>query len=96
MYATHDTGFSWKKVHLGSDNFPVSVLTMEPAHPYSFYAGSLTHHGMYVSGDAGHTWRRIDQDMSYNHIWTIAVAPSQRGKMYVGTSGGGVYRFHPK
>jgi photosystem II stability/assembly factor-like uncharacterized protein len=95
-YQSDDAGHSWKKLMPDSRDFPVGTLLIDANRSERMYLGGLRSHGVYVTQNRGTTWQRLDRQMPHNHTWAIALDASQPATVFVGTSGGGVYRYVPR
>lgn len=111
VYKTMDGGDSWQKVLYVNERTGVSSLVMDPSNPNKLYAGLWSHRrtpynfqsggpgsGLYVSIDAGETWKRISSDAGLpkgdlGRIG-IAAAPSNPDRVYalIEAKTNGLYR----
>ncbi len=98
MYGTTDGGKSWKRL-LRDEDFARSggigyvqafFVNIHPTSPERVYLGT-TAHGLWFSGDAGKTWRRVE-DLPFASVTNVAFDPQDQEIMYVCTFGGGVWR----
>ncbi len=98
VYKTTDGGKSWTRV-IGDADFARSAppgyvhcffVNLHPDKPDWVYAGTVAH-GLWLSQDAGRTWRRFDA-IPFRACQNVAFDPDDRTVMYVTTFGGGVWK----
>jgi len=98
VYKTTDGGKTWARV-IGDADFAKSAppgyvhcffVNLHPDRPDWVYAGTGSH-GLWLSQDAGKTWRRFDA-IPFRACQNVAFDPEDRTVMYVTTFGGGVWR----
>lgn len=61
----------------------VNAFAVNPREPQIMYVGMRS--GLYVSGDAGKTWRKVKADLSGVPVAAIAVHPARPDLVYLGT-----------
>ncbi len=98
VYGTTDGGKTW--THLMKDaDFAKSggsgfvhclYVNLHPAKPDLVYIGTTTH-GLWLSQDAGKTWKRFDK-MPFGPVSNVTFDPVNREIMYVSTFGGGIWK----
>lgn len=89
VYGSTNSGMSWKKVGLNGKG--IRTLAQNPGILRVFYAGTEDD-GIFMSNDAGKTWRASNNGLTNPTVYSIACDPSKAENLYVGTHGGGVYR----
>ena len=69
----------------------VTTVTGHPAHPFTFYMGSVGG-GVWKTTDYGNTWRNVTDGTSLKTgaIGSITVAPSDTSVLYAGTGSDGI------
>ena len=81
-----DSGKTWRRVGIGQgmhSDAQVRALVNHPHHPEITYAGSDK--GLYLSDNAGQTWRLIDSPLSRYNVWALAIDPQEPVFMFAGT-----------
>jgi photosystem II stability/assembly factor-like uncharacterized protein len=92
LYKTTDGGSSWARVaRKGGDCFGATVHPRKPDWVYLCIAEGETDAGLWLSKDAGKTWRALG-DMPFRNAQRITFDPSDDSTIYVATFGGGVWR----
>ena len=88
IFISTDAGQSWRQVL--SEAQHVYDVTIDPRNPEVLYACGFDQ-GAYRSTDRGETWQRI---RGFNFKWGHRVAPdpTDPGRIYVTTFGGGIWR----
>jgi len=89
IYGSTNSGIRWKRVGLKGKG--IRTLFQNPGNLRTFYAGTEDD-GLFISNDAGKTWRASNSGLTNPTVYTIACDPLNAGTLYVGTHGGGVYR----
>ncbi|MBM4032486.1 MAG: hypothetical protein FJ291_11970 [Planctomycetes bacterium] len=98
VYKTTDGGKTWARA-IGDADFAKSAppgyvhcffVNLHPDKPDWVYAGTVAH-GLWLSQDAGKTWRRFDA-IPFRACQNVAFDPEDRSVMYVTTFGGGVWK----
>ena len=59
----------------------------------------MTDGGLFISGDAGNKWKRVDSKemkLASRRIWTMVFDPQDPNRIYAGTHSSGVYRIERK
>lgn len=100
VYKTMDAARSWNAVNAGlipshlvasSRALGVTTLAVDPQHPETVYAGTLT--GLYKTVDGGRLWVRIGMDLGDQFISVIALDPTRPEILYVGGRAG-IFKSH--
>lgn len=77
------------------DGMRPTCLAADPNRPGRLYCGT-SDHGLWVSDDAGESWRDVGSDITERRITAVTVAAGEatrdRGVVYVGTEPSYVYR----
>jgi len=68
----------------------VTDLVIDPVNPTIAYASAR--YALYKSTDGGTTWSELTQDFGRTAISNVALDPANPAKLYVASSGGGVFR----
>jgi photosystem II stability/assembly factor-like uncharacterized protein len=68
----------------------VTDLIIDPVNPAIAYASAR--YALYKSADGGSTWTELTQDFGRTSIGNLALDPANPGRLYVVSSGGGVFR----
>jgi photosystem II stability/assembly factor-like uncharacterized protein len=98
VYKTTDGGKTWKRL-LKDKDFAATggpsyvqclYINLKPNNPAHIYLGTESH-GLWVSPDAGRTWKRFAA-LPFANATNVAFDPENPGMMYVCTFGGGVWR----
>src|SRR5947209_9443098 len=110
VYRTTDGGNTWKRILYKNHDTGASDVCFDPANPRILFAGlwqvrrrpwELTSggpgSGLYVSRDAGDTWKPLKEKGLPEGIWGkvgIAVAPSDGRRVYtlIEAENGGLFR----
>jgi photosystem II stability/assembly factor-like uncharacterized protein len=111
VYRTRDGGKSWKKVLFVDDKSGASDVTLDPRNSRTVFAGTWQVRrypwtlesggpgsGLWVSHDAGDTWKRLGEDEGLPAgIWGkvgVRVAPSDSSRVYalIEAEEGGLFR----
>jgi photosystem II stability/assembly factor-like uncharacterized protein len=72
-------------------NEPIGAIAIDPTQPEVVYAGSWFS-GVFLSEDAGQTWRLINNGLRTRSVRTLAIS-SDGMLLYAGTQGEGVFRL---
>ncbi|MDQ8180639.1 hypothetical protein [Pelagicoccus sp. SDUM812005] len=90
---SYDSGRSFEAINdgLGSHLTLLTVL-IDPSNPHTLYAGTITD-GVYLSENQGDTWTPIREGMPHELTISLAAHPTQKGIVYAGVEGGGVFRI---
>ena len=81
---------SWTFSGLGG--IPVTALATNPAQPGRLYVG--TTQGVYMSGDAGASWRAAYPELSAETIQSIGIDPLDPHFVYLGTKTRGIVQVY--
>ena len=81
-----EAGQSWRKI---AEAGPLSALATHPADPGLVYAGGAD--GLLRSDDGGRTWTEIGKGLPAAPITALAVAAEERGTVYAGVEGDGLW-----
>ncbi len=104
VFRSTDYGTRWESRNQGLGNYEVSSFAIDPFDPNTLYAGvgafaSSSKAGMYISNDAGLTWRHLsstaDKGINFRMRRTpdaIAPDPFTRGTILSGSRAKGVWR----
>lgn len=68
----------------------VNAFAGNPREPQVMYVGMRS--GLYVSGDAGKTWRKVEGELSGVPVAAIAVHPARPDLVYLGTPSLGIFK----
>lgn len=68
----------------------VNAFAVNPREPQVMYVGMRS--GLYVSGDAGKTWRKVEGELSGVAVAAIAVHPARPDLVYLGTPSLGIFK----
>lgn len=83
VYKTTNFGASWQRIHNGlPDNCPVRVVREDPKDKNVLFLGSEW--GMYVSMDAGKSWRSFQQNLPVTPITDMVI---HRDNLVISTMG---------
>ncbi len=95
VFKTENGGFSWKPIFEHESTSSIGVVALAPSDPDIVWVGTgeskirndvIDGRGVYVSGDAGHSWRFAGLG-SVGQISQIIVDPSNPEIVYVGALG---------
>lgn len=83
VFRSTDAGVHWASA--GLDGHAVRALVQAPSDPRQLVAGALD--GVFLSSDAGATWRRISpaNDAELHNVDSIAIDPTNAKIIYAGT-----------
>ena len=98
IYGTTNGGKSWKRLledkdfaKTGDPSYVQAFfVNLHPSRPDHVYLGT-TSHGLWVSRDAGKTWKRVEE-LPFVSVTNVTFDPEKPEIMYVCTFGGGVWR----
>lgn len=68
----------------------VNAFAVNPTEPQIMYVGMRS--GLYVSKDAGRTWRKVEGELSHVPVAAIAVHPARPDVVYLGTPALGIFK----
>lgn len=68
----------------------VNAFAVNPREPQVMYVGMRS--GLYVSRDAGKTWRRVQGELAGVQVAAIAVHPMKPELVYLGTPALGIFK----
>jgi photosystem II stability/assembly factor-like uncharacterized protein len=86
-----DQGHVWQRRGGG---LPLSDVAGFVAHPdgRTLYASDYVHGGLYVSEDAGDSWRLLPSPgLASDRVWALAVDPASPGRLLAASSTGGLH-----
>ncbi len=95
VFKTENGGFSWKPIFEHETTSSIGVVTLAPSDPDIVWVGTgeskvrndlIDGRGVYVSGDAGHSWRFMGLG-NVGQIAQIIVDPTNPEIVYVGALG---------
>ncbi len=70
-------------------------ILINPQDPDEVWAASAfenpENNGVFHSHDAGMTWKRVDPELPSRRIWSLALDPTDPGRLFVGSHSAGVY-----
>lgn len=81
---------SWKEANAALKGVEVSCVAHRTDRPREVFVGTLGH-GLYVSSDAGHTWRAAGPDIPLANVRAIFVDPDEPRRVFVGTEPVGLF-----
>ena len=98
IYGTTGGGKTWKRLMQdadfaksgGSSFVHCLYVNLHPAKPDYVYIGT-TSHGLWVSQDAGQTWKRFEK-LPFTSASNLTFDPANPEIMYVSTFGGGIWK----
>jgi len=91
VYRSDDGGATWMEVTSPPSNISQQGLVVMPGWPQVLYAATWA--GLYRSDDGAQSWQRVDGQLGWVPIFSLAAATEgQRAILYVGT-GGGIANF---
>ena len=97
VFASRDGGVTWTRIL--EDRF-IASLAVDPRDADTVYAGGMDHpyhdealgHGLMRSRDGGRTWQSLNAlELACTKIASITVDPHQPTRLYISTSGNGVF-----
>jgi photosystem II stability/assembly factor-like uncharacterized protein len=88
VFRSSDGGKTWDAAGAGLPESRIRALAIHPQEPKTVYAG--TEAGVFKSTDGGSTWSAENTGLKTTNVQALAIAPST-GKLYAGTSGGGLF-----
>ena len=100
VYKSSDGGVSWIKVF--SDIFVNKVeAVLDSSGNLIILAGTADHpfhdestgHGVYLSLDNGASWQPMNTGLEMQSVFALASDPQNPGVVYVGTGGGGIFKW---
>jgi photosystem II stability/assembly factor-like uncharacterized protein len=92
LYKTADGGASWARVaRKGGDCFGATVCPRRPDWVYLCIAEGDQEPGLWLSKDAGQTWKALD-GMPFRNAQRVTFDPRDDSVIYVSTFGGSVWR----
>ena len=83
LLISDDGGRQWRS----ASGISSGVLSVGVGSQGSVFVGTFGQ-GIYLSEDAGETWRAVGEDTPFDIVFAIAVHPFQNDTIYAGTSGG--------
>jgi len=87
LFVSHDAGDSWKRIEQIPKTQVLAIVFSKLDSRHIFVG---THVGIYESNDGGSSWKAINRGL--DHLWTMAIATTEQGNIYAGTSGGGIFK----
>jgi photosystem II stability/assembly factor-like uncharacterized protein len=91
LYLSDDGGNSWRQCEeVGYNQVPDIAFVNGSAH----HILAASTNGVFESLNGGESWQEANDGLTY--LWSMAITQSGDRRIFVGTSGGGVYRRDPK
>jgi photosystem II stability/assembly factor-like uncharacterized protein len=95
LYLSHDGGEKWMFRGGGLPWGSYTSILINPQDPEEVFAASAfenpENNGVFHSKDAGMTWKRVDPELPSRRVWSLALDPSDPGRLFVGSHSAGVY-----
>jgi photosystem II stability/assembly factor-like uncharacterized protein len=92
LYKTTDGGASWKRIaRMDGDCFGATVHPRKPDWVYLCIAEGETNSGLWLSKDAGTTWKALD-GLPFRNAMRVSFDPRDDSIIYVSTFGASVWR----
>ena len=88
--APNDPRFDHRRLHPAGKGRLTPPLVIDKNDANRFYAGT-TRAGVFISDDAGHTWRESTQGLTSKEVWALVQHP-QTGDLYAGVEPTGVFK----
>jgi hypothetical protein len=86
LFRSETAGASWIRLA----EFAAGCIYIDPARTSSLTVAGAD--GVYASADRGSNWTDLNATLPVRNVLTLGVAPTS-GTLYVGTNGGGVFRY---
>lgn len=104
IYKSVNGGESWQRLNIGGlpEHYGVGDIVVDPKDTNTIYAatvdyfrlflsrGVLGDHGVYVSKDGGKNWQSFNDGLTHSGAFALEL-DDEKGILYVGTRGGGIY-----
>ncbi len=92
LYKTTDGGDTWARIaRQGRDCFGATVNPRKPDWVYMCIGEGAPAAGLWLSKDAGETWKSLDE-MPFHNALRVSFDPSDDSVIYVSTFGAGIWR----
>ena len=92
LYKTSNGGAAWTRIaRKGGDCFGATINPRKPDWVYLCIAEGDDEPGLWLSKDAGHSWKALDE-MPFRNAQRITFDPGDDSIIYVSTFGGSVWR----
>src|SRR6478672_176253 len=91
LWRSTDDGRQWERLRNGLlSECEVRSLAIDAANPRRLYAG--TNEGLFISDDAGDSWRSVGGPLGDLVIWSLAISPHDHKILLAGTRPASLYR----
>lgn len=104
IYKSSDGGISWNKLNISQlpEKYGVGDIVVDPRNSNVVYIATIDYfrlfidrglvgdHGIYVSRDGGISWQPFNDGLKHEGAFALEL-DDEKGILYVGTRGGGIY-----
>ncbi len=104
LYKSIDGGNSWEKIAIAelSEEYGIGDIVVDPRNSNKIYVATVDYfrlfmdrgligdHGIYMSVDGGKTWNAFNDGLKHEGVYSLEL-DVEKGILYAGTRGGGVY-----
>lgn len=87
LFMSHNAGDSWDRVEQVPRTQVIAIVFSRMDSRRIFICTNV---GIFESRDGGSRWKAINRGLG--HLWAMTLAATEKGDIYTGTSGGGVYK----